>query len=203
MRKQPRQKRSQAMVDDILEATMICIARHGIEATTTRRVAEIAGISVGSLYQYFQDKEELFEAVQARMTDAVLDRVVRVVPTLPAHDLRESVRILLNSVADLLDEKEGRYLALLREWNQVGMRTGVERIEAKMMEIIGMQAAGRWDREVVRRLPLISYVLINAAIFNLVRYFGSPSPYFSRGELIDALADLVSSQITSGAGDHQ
>lgn len=200
MRKQPRQKRSQAMVDDILEATMISIARHGFEATTTRRVAETAGISVGSLYQYFNDKDELFEAVQERLTDAVLARVVEVVPTLPAHDLRESVRILLTSVADLLDEKDGRYLALLREWNQVGMRAGVERIEAKMMEIIGMQAAGRWDREVVRRLPLISYVLINAVIFNLVRYFGSPSPYFSRDELIAALADLVSTQIQSGRG---
>ncbi len=199
MRKQPRQKRSQAMVDDILEATMICIARHGMEATTTRKVAEVAGISVGSLYQYFQDKDELYEAVQERLTDAVLERVVQVVPTLPAHDLRESVRILLTSVADLLDEKDGRYLALLREWNQVGMRAGVERIEAKMMEIIGMQAAGRWDRDVVRRLPLVSYVLINAAIFNLVRYFGSPSPYFSREELIGALADLVSAQIQSGA----
>ncbi len=200
MRKQPRQKRSQAMVDDILEATMISVARHGLEATTTRRVAEIAGISVGSLYQYFQDKEELFEAVQERMTEAVLQRVVQVIPTLPANNLRESVRILLYSVADLLDEKDGRYLALLREWNQVGMRTGVERIESKMMEIIGMQAAGRWDRSVVRRLPLISYVLINAVIFNLVRYFAAPSPYFSRADLIDALADLVSAQINSAPG---
>lgn len=176
---------------------MIAIARHGIEGTTTRKVAEIAGISVGSLYQYFSDKESLIAAVQERITEDVLARVLQVIPTLPATDIRAAVRILLRSIAELLDERDGLYLSLLREWNQVGMQAGVERIESKMMEIIGMQAAGRWDRDVIRRLPLTSYILINAVIFNLVRYFGNPSPYFTRDELIDALADLVHSQINT------
>jgi AcrR family transcriptional regulator len=58
-RKRPRQDRSEATVDAILEAAAREFASAGYEAATTNRIAEAAGTSVGSLYQYFPSKDAI------------------------------------------------------------------------------------------------------------------------------------------------
>ena len=68
MRKRPCQQRSQQMVDLLLGACARVIAGQGLANLTTNRVAAEAGVSVGSLYQYFANKQELLEALLERMT---------------------------------------------------------------------------------------------------------------------------------------
>lgn len=58
-RKKPQQRRSKAMYDAILEATAHLLSEKGYAATTTNHIAERAGISIGSLYQYFPNKEAI------------------------------------------------------------------------------------------------------------------------------------------------
>lgn len=65
-RKAPRQQRSRETVAAILSATARCLVRHGFAGTTTNRVAELAGVSVGSLYQYFPNKRALVRALYDR-----------------------------------------------------------------------------------------------------------------------------------------
>lgn len=64
-RKRPRQTRSTQMVSDILEAAVRVLEREGARRFTTARVAEAAGVSVGSLYQYFPNKEAILFRLQA------------------------------------------------------------------------------------------------------------------------------------------
>ena len=54
------------MVDDIVEATWKVLAEEGYAAASTNRIAERAGTSVGSLYQYFPNKDAIVAAVQRR-----------------------------------------------------------------------------------------------------------------------------------------
>ncbi|HVV87001.1 MAG TPA: TetR/AcrR family transcriptional regulator [Kofleriaceae bacterium] len=70
-RKQPQQARSRAMVDAILDAAARVLRKHGYEEATTNRVAEVAGVSVGSLYQYFPNKEALVHALIERHDGAM------------------------------------------------------------------------------------------------------------------------------------
>ena len=66
-RKSPRQARAKATVDAIVEATTQVLLEEGYDQFTTARAAERAGVSVGSLYQYFPNKAALVSA----MIDAV------------------------------------------------------------------------------------------------------------------------------------
>ena len=62
VRKKPKQQRSKFMVDSILEASARLLKELSYDKFTTNKVTDIAGISVGSLYQYFPNKESiLFE----------------------------------------------------------------------------------------------------------------------------------------------
>src|SRR5579872_2307562 len=72
MRKEPRQVRARATVDAILEAGARILGRQGWGRFTTNAVADIAGVSIGSLYQYFPNKAALVEAILRRHFDDVL-----------------------------------------------------------------------------------------------------------------------------------
>src|SRR5215510_5098878 len=70
-RKQPRQRRSKETVEAILEAAARILVRHGYDGANTNRIAAAAGVSVGSLYQYFPNKESLVAALAAERTGRI------------------------------------------------------------------------------------------------------------------------------------
>jgi AcrR family transcriptional regulator len=72
MRKTPQQARSRATVDAILAAGAQVLGRSGWAKFTTNEVAERAGVSIGSLYQYFPNKVVLVDAIRQRHFDEVL-----------------------------------------------------------------------------------------------------------------------------------
>jgi len=73
MRKRPQQARSRATIDAILDAAAHILGERGWAGLTTNAVAEAAGASIGSLYQYFPDKLALIDAVRRRHFDDVLE----------------------------------------------------------------------------------------------------------------------------------
>jgi AcrR family transcriptional regulator len=75
-RKQASQARSRALVDALIEATTRILVKDGFDQASTNRIAAKAGVSVGSLYQYFPSKEALVAAVMERH-DRQLMQVVR------------------------------------------------------------------------------------------------------------------------------
>ncbi len=72
-RRTPRQQRSQETVEVILQATAQVLAEHGYAKSSTNRIAKRAGVSVGSLYQYFPNKDALFQALIERHVSAQND----------------------------------------------------------------------------------------------------------------------------------
>src|SRR6516165_9317474 len=75
-RKHASQERSRATVDALVEATARILVREGFDRASTNRIADEAGVSVGSLYQYFPSKEALVAAVMERHNRELL-QVVR------------------------------------------------------------------------------------------------------------------------------
>lgn len=59
VRKLPRQSRSRAVVDALVTATVRVVGEEGYDRASTNRIADVAGVSVGSLYQYFPNKDAL------------------------------------------------------------------------------------------------------------------------------------------------
>ncbi|WP_247967588.1 TetR/AcrR family transcriptional regulator [Bradyrhizobium sp. 195] len=66
------QARSRATVDALVEATARILVRDGFEKASTNRIADVAGVSVGSLYQYFPSKEALIAAVIERHNEEIM-----------------------------------------------------------------------------------------------------------------------------------
>lgn len=75
VRRRPRQARSQSTVDAIYEATVQIIEREGGDNITMKSVSDMSGYSIGTLYQYFHDRDSLLMAMAMAHRDGLIERV--------------------------------------------------------------------------------------------------------------------------------
>lgn len=135
-RKQPQQARSKATVTAVLDAMIRILDREGPDAATTTRVAEVAGISIGTLYQYFSHRDAILDALQDREFERAMEFMQRVLGKAgtegPAEDVaREVIRGLLSLYA----EAPGLHRVLALEGLRV---TPAHRVHAFDMRVIGV-----------------------------------------------------------------
>lgn len=102
-RKVPVQARSTQLVADILKAAIRVLEREGAQRFTTIRVAEAAGVSVGSLYQYFPNKQAILFRLQVdewEKTGAIIEAILADATRPPKERLRIMMRAFFRSECD-------------------------------------------------------------------------------------------------------
>jgi len=135
-RKPPRQARSQATVNAILEATIRIFDREGMEAATTTRIASVAGVSVGTLYQYFSHRDAILDALQDREFERALGLMGDVLSDANlTRSPRETVTAVVRGLASLYAESPALHRALVIEGLRV---TKPERVEAFDLRVIAI-----------------------------------------------------------------
>lgn len=97
-RKMPRQARARATFEAIIEAAEQVLRRDGLESLTATSVAERAGVSVGSLYQYFPNKEAILEIVAVRRIGELRRSVIGILAENRAEPPAETVEALLSGL---------------------------------------------------------------------------------------------------------
>lgn len=131
-RRTPIQARSNKTVEEILDAASALLGQIPFEQITTSRIAEQAGISVGALYRFYSDKQEIFDAIAVRELDAFRNEIER---AFTARQLifspRKSLERVLDAYVDFLESRPHfRELALgkhISDWtreNQSDPETG-------------------------------------------------------------------------------
>jgi len=144
LRKRPRQTRSREMVEAMIEAAARVLRRHGYARTTTNLVAEVAGVSVGSLYQYFPNKESLVAALHERHARELRGVLGAALAGAEECTLDETVRVLIRATLDahLLDPDLHRVLE--GEVPELDRFDGVDDLDAAMVaQVRGLLAAHR------------------------------------------------------------
>jgi AcrR family transcriptional regulator len=97
-RRRPRQLRARQTVEAILDAVVRLLTREGVAAVTTNRIAEIAGVSIGSVYQYFPNKHAIFVALHRRH----IDEVDRVIETTLVEHVGSPLKVLVSALMDAM-----------------------------------------------------------------------------------------------------
>src|SRR5499426_4613118 len=130
-RKVASQARSRLTVDALLEATARILVKEGYDRASTNRIAEVAGVSIGSLYQYFPSKEALVAAVIDRHTQELSQVTRNAMVRMAARPIEVAAREFV-SVAIDAHRVDPRLHAVLTE--QIPRVGRLENVEANIRE---------------------------------------------------------------------
>lgn len=132
----PKQERSRALVDLLLEATARILSTRGIDALSTNEIARVAGVSVGSLYQYFPGKAAIVAALIERKVELDLQELGSVVLAHAERPLPELIGGVVAAMVELHRRDRGLLRALLALVPAVGQFEQVRAMAAKGRELL-------------------------------------------------------------------
>jgi len=161
-RKLASQERSRSTVDALLEATARVLTKEGYDRASTNRIAEVAGVSIGSLYQYFPSKEALVAAVVDRHTQEVSEVTRNALVKAAARPIEVAAREFVSVAIDAHRVNPKLHGVLSEQIPRVGR---LENIEANVREgyalVRGYLEAHRDEIDVVD-LDLAAFVVVTA-----------------------------------------
>ena len=135
-RKTPIQARSTVTVESISEATIQVLLSHGAERLTTTRVAERAGVSVGTLYQYYPNKQSLLFAVLENHLNRIAARVEAACENARHQPLAEMIQQMVEAFCDAKMERADISVALYRISADVGGSTMAKRVTLRSQKAV-------------------------------------------------------------------
>lgn len=199
MRKRPQQQRSRQMVTNLIDATEQCIARYGLDGTTTPRIAEIAGVSVGSLYQYFDDKDGLIEALISRLADTIT-RGLNMLPLDGDAPMRELIATSVRFGVALLDSSQGVYLELVRNWHRLPTEKVADALQQHFMEATHSYLLKHHRTLRVENLQAKVFIIVNSTLFTLVRLISQDNPLLTKELIADELIEMITRYMEPAPG---
>ena len=158
-RKSPRQRRAQETVKAILQATAQVLSEHGYAKTSTNKVARVAGVSIGSLYQYFPNKEALIIALFDRHTEEVLTSLGREILEMAREPLPEAVTRLVRFYLRLHTRDPRLQLAM----TQQAIHLGPERVavvQDRAVSAVTAFLSMHRDEILPKNLEMTAFVLV-------------------------------------------
>ncbi len=136
-RRNPKQQRAESTVDALLTAASQVLVRDGVEHLSTTAVAERAGVSIGSLYQYFRNKEDLLAALARREVTRLLAAVAAAFSeSAPGQRGRGVVRAIVAGVATRSPSGRANLQLLLRFAGRVEILSEVRNFAAGFSDLI-------------------------------------------------------------------
>lgn len=188
-RRGPRQDRSRATVDAILRATAHILAKEGYERASTNRIASRAGVSIGSLYQYFPNKEALARALIDQLR-AQIEAVLTPDLALLAEPLPVVARALVEGMLKAHAVNPPLHTELVRVSDLLGVSLADalhQRGVALVKGLLGLHAGQ------VRKLdPELAPFIIVCTVDSVVRQATrTHREYLSRPQLADEVTAMI------------
>ncbi len=189
-RREPSQERSRQKIELMLEAATRIIDRDGLAALTTNRVAELAGVSIGTLYQYFPNKQAILAALGRREMQAVMSTLRRLLES-PTTAPGEPVRALVRAVFGAFGGRSTVHRVLLE--NELAQRgfSQLDESPSRFAELLTRVGVPGPDG---RRHPLSAadaFVLTQAFTGVIRASVGERARGVPRPQIEDALVRLV------------
>ena len=191
MRKQPQQQRAKLIVDAILQATQICVAQYGVLDVTTPKIAERSGVSVGSIYQYFENKEQIIEELLLRKSHALGEQLKHLVMYQTHIDVEQLVPLAIELGFATLKADQGFFMEILKHWHLYSNSQAAQVLEQHFFEVgmfVFSHVAQHWRFDTLKHK---SFVIVNSTLFTMMRYVSNNSFLISEDQLKQELACMI------------
>lgn len=191
MRKRPQQQRAKIIVETILEATQLCIAEQGLLQVTTPKIAERSGVSVGSIYQYFENKDEIIQELLSRKSESLGLALKQIAMSQKGQALEEIIPLSIQFGFDMMKADNGFFMEVLKNWHGYNNSEASQILEKHFYEV-GLYVFSRffnhWDFETLKNK---SFIIINSTLFTMMRYASHNNFLITEQQLKRELALMI------------
>lgn len=190
-RRRPKQLRSQDTVEIILEATAKVLCSEGYKKASTNRIASVAGVSIGTLYQYFPSKESLLTELSRRHSERMQKVFTQCVANARGLPLRDAVRLMVFAELHALQEHMPLLRVLFEHVPRFGPTEHIAQAQMHVAELFRSSLVER--REEVREIDLeLAPFLLMHAVDGVLQAALRHRPELVQSEqLLDACTELV------------
>ena len=201
-RKVPRQERSKATVEALIEATARVLVREGYEGATTIRIAEVAGYGVGSLYDYFPNKEALVTALIDRHAEGMLEMVESSFSAHADAPPEEAVRAWVEGGVRANLTSPELHKILIEQVPRVGNLSRIGEIEGRVAGLV-QSYLERHAREIGPEDPKLAAFIVAQAVISLTHKAVAERPEtLEDGRLVYEITTLVLGYLASAKAEH-
>lgn len=190
-RKHPQQARSQDTVDAILTATARILVMDGFDRATTNRIAEAAGVSIGSLYQYFPSKEALVAALMDRHVTGTMAIFEGALERLIAAPLGVAARAMVELMIGAHQHDPKLHKVLCEQVPRIGWLDRLSEIDAQVMRLVTAYLEAHQRQLRPRNMKLAAFVAVQTveALTHAAVLFHPE--YLEDEEFIDEMTTLL------------
>ncbi len=160
-RKSPRQERAKATVDAIIRATAHVLAKDGYARASTNHIAEVAGVSVGSLYQYFPNKDALVLAVAEEHSNAMITLLTETAVAYREGSLTDGVRHFVRGMIGCHAIDPELHRALVQQLLHLGFEQ-FRHLQNQARELVAAWLALRADEVRVQNPEMAAFILVSS-----------------------------------------
>lgn len=160
-RKRPEQRRSSETVQYIIKATRELLNGSSIKSLSTNKIAKKAGVSIGTLYQYFSSKESVIQSLVEKEVNEHYVAMVQKIKLSQDLSLDDFTREILREYLSLFESGGAVKKALFRFFPKETM-PGIHRLEDRTREFIHSKLKRHRDEIVVQDLALASFVIVQS-----------------------------------------
>ncbi len=156
-------------MDAIIEATTQILASEGITRLSTNRIAKRAGVSIGTLYQYFENKEEVVRTVILRFeeeTSAVIREHIAAAAV--GNSLYDNVPVVIDALLEITRGDAASHGALLNQLLEAGFAAEFE-VADERMEVFLAGMLMNEIRDTALESPLVSAKMIVRSVLGILR----------------------------------
>ncbi|AUM11131.1 TetR/AcrR family transcriptional regulator [Ketobacter alkanivorans] len=196
MRKIPRQARSKASVDAIIQACRRILVKRGYEALTTNEIARVAGVSVGSLYEYFPGKEAVVAAMVRDMADRYFQTLKSEITAKHNNSYENAMRHWVGLLFNLVQENKRLVQVLVFDVPYSFKIIPFDTITTEFFNIVMKGAARSQNQYKLEVTPEILYLISTTTAGTLTGLVFAPSPYVDKERVLDQLANKIAAWMT-------
>lgn len=179
------------MVEQILDAATHVLATSGYAQMSTNRIAEQAEVSVGSLYRYFADKDEIFDELRARVTDEILTDLTDAIAEAASHPPFEGVRAVVAALVSSLHRHQAVVRALVNEVPMGTQSNVLPEIERGLAQFTRIYAAHQVPDLPRAELDARIYLAMGVTLNSCLRIALEKPDDLDEEHLIDLVAGML------------
>ncbi|HEX4340861.1 MAG TPA: TetR/AcrR family transcriptional regulator [Polyangiaceae bacterium] len=162
--KKPRQVRSRETYETILEGATRVFAKHGYARSTTNRIAEAAGVSVGSVYQYFPDKDAMLTELMRRYRENLVERIGERLTVMDHVSFETVVHTLLTALLNDDEINPALRRVLIERVLRTDARREVGGFEERVEGLVADALRAAKDYVAIEQFELSAFILVRVVL---------------------------------------